>query len=190
MPYPAGPSHEILSLLFEITQASLEPSDAAFHTERYREYIKVLEWRVKQTKLEELDVESSIRIKDGRQTTKLYQLATLIYLERTSRSLPPDTTKVAQWVQNGLQILEDLGVCRWPLILFIFGFEARSDRQRKQILGFVSRVEDLHGADKLQLTQQLVQFSWTQDDLGAQDLGYLDRIDAVMSISGTVPAFV
>ncbi len=190
MTYPAGPSHEMLSLLFEVTQTVLEPSDAMFHTEKYREYIKVLEWRIVQMKLDQSDTEVPAGMKDVLQMTRLYQLGALIYLERTSRKLPSNVTKADKRAQDGYQILEELGTCRWPFVLFIFGCEARSDEQRKQILRLVPRDKGHYEADRLRFAIQMVQFFWTQDDLGGQDLSYMDKLDAVMSMSGTVPAFV
>lgn len=176
--------------MFEAMHTGLEPSDPGFHTQRYREYLKTLEWRIRQVKLEKTDEEPSLAERDGLSTARLYQLASLIYVERTSNNLPTDSSKIDRWIDEGFQLLNKPGVDQWPFILFIFGCEARSDTQRKHILSLLSKSRCPARKIRLQRTEHLIRFSWLQDDLGDHGSSYMDKIDAVISISGTVPVFV
>ncbi|KAF1816827.1 hypothetical protein P152DRAFT_504320 [Eremomyces bilateralis CBS 781.70] len=192
IPYPSGPSNEILSLLSEVYDNVVEPSDSRYNTDEYRNYLEVLEWRIKRATgpSHATQMTHSAPRPDAPIVAKLYQLATLVYLERTSTKLSGQSEKVTQIVDSAFSIFRELETCQWPFPLLIFACEARGDGERMVILDLIAKTERKAHVRSLESLKTMVRFVWTQDDLAEGPIDYADKMSTLMSISDSVPSFV
>lgn len=127
---------------------------------------------------------------DATTVAKLYQLATLVYLERTSTKASGPSDKITQTVDSAFSILRELETYQWPFPLLIFACEARGDEERVVILDLISKTERKAHVRSLESLKTMVRFVWTQDDLAEEPVDYADKMSALMSISDSVPSFV
>jgi hypothetical protein len=127
---------------------------------------------------------------DAPTVAKLYQLATLVYLERMSTEFSCPSEKITQTVDTAFRMLRELETCQWPFPLLIFACEARGDEERMVILDLISKTERKAHVRSLESLKTMVRFVWTQDDLADEPVGYADKMSALMSISDSVPSFV
>lgn len=175
-------------MLLEVCDSVLDPSDPRYDTEEYRKYVEVLEW-----KLRKITITDSSHTKldaTSLKVTELYQLAILVYLERTSRNFSGQSAKLSKMVSRAFDIFSELETCQWPFPLMIFGCEARSDEHRMLILELISKTERDAHVRSLGCVNNMVRFVWTQDDLAVEQLDYVDKMSTILSTSDTVPTFV
>ncbi|KAH7113922.1 fungal-specific transcription factor domain-containing protein [Dactylonectria estremocensis] len=168
-------SHELLALLSEVCDNVLEPSEPEYHTDDYKNYIKVLEWKLRRmcimpSNIDDIDptIVASWRV------LELFRLATLIYLVRSSEGVTKASTKLDEWIEASFVIMSQLDVCQSPFPLLILGCEADSDERRMD----------------LELVTTIVQAVWAQDDLAEGGLDFAHKLHVVFSSSGIVPALV
>lgn len=121
---------------------------------------------------------------------KLYQLATLVYLERMLKKPSSQSEKVSQIVDSAFSIFRELETCQWPFPLLIFACEARGDGERMVILDLIAKTENKAHVRSLESLKTMVRFVWTQDDLAEGPIDYVDKMSALMSISDSIPSFV
>lgn len=190
--FPSRPSNEILHLLSEVFGSVVEPSDPKYNTDEYRNFLEILEWRIKRIAVLSHDTESahSAPQPTALTVTKLYQLAALVYLERTSTKSSGQSEKITQMVDNAFSIFRELETCQWPLPLFILACEARDDEERVVILDLIANTETKAHVRSLQSLKTMLRFVWTQDDLAEEPIDYTEKLSAVMSTSGSVPTFI
>ena len=150
----------------------------------------MLEWRLNNVKVDGNENQSSVATARTRSITELYRLAVLIYLERSSGNISNESSKISAWVDRGFKLLDELQACNWPLVLFIFGLEARSDAQRLKLLNLVSKSEKETRARNLETAKALVRMSWVQDDLGTKYIDYVEKLDMLLSSSEVLPTIV
>ncbi|KAF4459654.1 Arginine metabolism regulation II [Fusarium albosuccineum] len=175
-----GPSHDILYLLSEVCDTVVPPSDPRYHEVGYREYLKVLEWRLRPIPIK--------RPKDAAATdshilVELYQLSTLIYLRRASVGISPERPQTVEWVHRGFSQLKDFETCAHPFPLLIFGCEAYTDEERASILELISRTEISTPFRNLGFVKAILQTIWVQNDLADGHLDYIQNLGVVLSSS-------
>lgn len=190
MPYPGEPSHEILHIFSIIFESVLEQHKPLYHSTEYREHLRMLEWRLKNVKVDANEYQSFVATPRARSITELYRIAALIYLERSSGNISNESDKISAWVDRAFTLLDELQACNWPLLLFIFGLEARSDAQRLKVLNLVSKTEKETRARNLETAKALVRMSWVQDDLGTKYIDYVAKLDMLLSSSEVLPTMV
>lgn len=168
-------------------------SDSRYNTDEFRNYLDVLEWRIKRATGPSHTAQtthSALR-PDAPTVAKLFQLAALVYLERTSKKSSGQPEKVTQIVDSAFSILRELETCQWPFPLLIFACEARGDGERMVILDLIAKTERKAHVRSLECLKTMVRFVWTQDDLLVQEpVDYADKMSTLMSISDSVPSFV
>ncbi|QMW32358.1 hypothetical protein G4B84_007789, partial [Aspergillus flavus NRRL3357] len=125
-----------------------------------------------------------------RTTLELFRLSMLIWLNRmTGATLEPQSTTDAR-VQRALHILSDLKTCPRQLPLFIIGCEARTDEDRCVILELMNRTEASASSRSMFIVKALTEAVWKQDDLaGERELGYREKITAIVSVCSLLPTF-
>ena len=121
---------------------------------------------------------------------ELFQLATLVYLDRATENMSPHPTKTQQRVDRAFSIFSQLRSCEQAFPLFILGCEARTDEQRATVLELICRTKK-HGPSQIIMTaMNLIQSVWVQNDLADGELHYLDTLSAIISSRSILPAFV
>lgn len=167
-------------------------SDSRYNTDDYRNYLDVLEWRIKRAtgpSHAAQTTHSALR-PDPSTVTKLFQLAALVYLERTSKKSSGQSEKVTQVVDSAFSMFRELETCQWPFPLLIFACEARGDGERMVILELIGETESKARVMSLESLKTMVRFVWTQDDLAQEPIDYADKMSTLMSVSDSVPSFV
>lgn len=124
---------------------------------------------------------------------RLYRIATLIYVSRAAGLAADDSHVTASYVDMGFSLLRSMPFCQRTFPLLIIGFEARSDEDRLEILDLVSRTEKVPPVRDLDCMRTLLYAIWSQIDLfdeGRQEVGYMDMMTSVVSLSGALPPFL
>jgi hypothetical protein len=184
-------SHELLALLSEVCDNVLEPSNPDYHTDDYKNYIKVLEWKLRRIRVmpsntDHIDptIVASWRI------LELFRLATLIYVVRSSEGITKLSAKLDEWIEVSFAIMSQVDVCQSPFPLLILGCEADSDERRMVLLELVSKTEKRTRSQDLEFVTDIIQAVWAQDDLADGGLDYAHKLHVIFSSSGIVPALV
>ncbi|KAI1865764.1 hypothetical protein JX265_008087 [Neoarthrinium moseri] len=121
---------------------------------------------------------------------KLYQIATLLYLERASKNFSgqSDTTRVL--ADTGFSILAEQLDCYAALPILIIGLEARTDQQRIIVLDLIEKSLAKFRSRSLEGVQRMVQTAWIQDDLETdKDLDYVTKVDTIVTSNNIIPTF-
>lgn len=163
-----------------------------YHTEDYRKYIELLEWKIRNVAdLSESALPTQPQSKPDISTVvKLLQLTTLIYLERTATQLSGPSEKLTRLLDEAYATLRSIQTCQWPFPLLICACEARDDEERKVIADLVTQTESTAKVKNLRNLKSIIRFVWTQDDLAEGPGSYTDKITALISMSDSVPSFV
>ncbi|KAF7552726.1 hypothetical protein G7Z17_g4114 [Cylindrodendrum hubeiense] len=185
-----GTSHTILDLLSEICDAILAPSDPEYYSDEYRQYLDVLEWRLRNIQIEDPGTTSDTSEADTAKATKLYQLAALTYVTRSSEKSADQSEKVREWIKEAFDILSHLNVCKAPFPLFVFGCEAGNDELRAIILKVISKTENVAHIQSLERVKSMLEFIWVQNDLVDVHMDYTDQLGRIFGSSDILPAMV
>ena len=122
---------------------------------------------------------------------KLYQLAMLLYLNRSSEGLIDQPIRTRQQIDQAFAILPQLSFCKQQFPVYIIGCESRTDEQRAEILDVILRTEKLSSSRSFNHCKRLLQASWAQDDLaGWNNISYRSKLSSTMGLAEIVPAFV
>lgn len=183
-----GASHPILDVLSEISDTLLDPSDPDYHSDDYRQYLKVLEWRVRSIQINDSELTSNTNEADSAKITKLYQLAALIYITRTSENSVHQSEKIVEWIAEGFTIMSQLNTCKAPFPLFAFGCEAGNDEMRAVILNLISTTEREAHIQSLERVKSMLEFIWVQNDLIDVPMDYTDQLSRIFGLSDVLPA--
>lgn len=153
--------------------------------------VTLLEWRIRRDLVCNATQEShpGSRFLDDPDNQELFQLALLVYLERSSNSSFGQSPIMRSRLDRAFTILSQLQSIQRQFPLLILGCEARADNNRMVILNLISRTEEASGGRSLDSLKVIIQSLWAQDDLAEQELGYSDKIEAVVSSSSTLPSF-
>ncbi|KAH7144323.1 fungal-specific transcription factor domain-containing protein [Dactylonectria estremocensis] len=184
-----GTSHVVLDLLSEICDNLLDPSDPRYSDE-YRQYLKVLEWRVRSITIDDSKPASISSEMSATQANKLYQLAALTYITRTSDNSAGQSEKVLEWVNEAFAILSQLNTCKAPLPLFVFGCEAGNDETRAIILNLITATERESHIQSLERVRSMLEFIWVQNDIVDTRMDYNGQISRIFGSNEVLPAMV
>ena len=157
------------------------------------EVVKKLERRLKysQQKTEAWsDETSSDTLKEMRHIAELYRMSGLIYLHRVTGGIGILNYQLQELVDDAFAILTKLRTCERTFPLFILGCEARDDVRRGAILRILRETEAEFAPGNIISVRQYLERFWAQEDLDVeQEVGYGEKITAVLSSSDSLPAF-
>ncbi|TDZ32584.1 putative oxidoreductase [Colletotrichum spinosum] len=185
-PSPMMPLVGLLSEVCDALSAPIKALATSEHADDHRNFVKVLEWKIRSTKVSEFFQGSA----DSLLFAELFQLALLVYLNRASENLLKQGPKVKKYIDGAFSIIAKMDVCHRMFPLFVFGCEARSDEQRAAILDIASRSEKDVAARSFNHFRLLLQAIWAQDDLCEGELNYWDKLTRVISRCTIPPTFV
>lgn len=184
----------LLSLLAQVCDAVHDGgelySTSTGNLDDYRSFIQVLDWRIRTLQIPEAP-ESDHNVDEETLTTQLYQLATLIFLNRNFEELIHKPTRTQQHIDKAFAILARLTSCKQQFPIHIIGCEARTDEQRATVLDLIDSTEKLCSSRSLSYTKRIIEAFWAQDDLSnGIDTSYSDRLTTILSQCQIVPSFV
>jgi len=188
-----GCSAEVLSSIAKTCDHVLDHGDPIINSLEHSEALNRLERRLVNAKQyigSKDEPEKSSQHKSARQVAELYRLAGLIYLYRAGKKLSSNDSKVKKAVDAGLDIAAGLKICSRAFPLVIIGCEARCDKDRLAILDTFRRTQNFRKTGNLIWAQRLIEASWAQDDLHTEEeLDYVQKLNAIMSMSRYLPSF-
>ncbi|KAK9425538.1 putative Zn(2)-C6 fungal-type domain-containing protein [Seiridium unicorne] len=122
---------------------------------------------------------------------QLYQLALLVYLNRSSEGLMNQTVGIKEHIDRAFAIFSRLSSCKQQFPIHIIGCEARDDEQRAVVLDLIARTEKTNSSRSFHYCKKILQAVWAQDDLAyGNSIGYRDKLISIMSRCKVVPSFV
>ncbi|KFY00747.1 hypothetical protein O988_03109 [Pseudogymnoascus sp. VKM F-3808] len=188
-------SHKVVQLLYEVCSNTLLYAwGPQYHNAEYRKYLDGLELRLTESiSLPSPDIGAATREVNEEMSPvlELFRISALVYLERASRNFSGQSTKLDQWVEDSFSILTNLNTCQHPFPLFILGCEARTDSRRIAVLDLIAKTEEHLYVRDLQEVRELIQSMWVQEDLDVNgEVGFIEKLNLVLSSSGVVPGFV
>lgn len=184
----------LLSLLAQVCDAVHDggglSSTSTGNLDDYRSFIQVLDWRIRSLPLGEAH-NPEPDLDEEALTTQLYQLATLIFLNRNFEDQINKPARTQQHIDKAFNILAKLKSCKQQFPLHIIGCEARTDEQRATVLDLIDSTERLHSSRSLSYTKRIIEACWAQNDLSnGVDTSYSDRLTTILSQCQIVPSFV
>ena len=122
---------------------------------------------------------------------ELYRLAGLVYLYRACLSLSSSSPKLTSTVDAAFTIIRELQMCERSFPLLIVGCEARNDEERLLVLELIRNTQGRRRVTNLDIAQRLMEKFWIQSDLEtAEEIGYVTKMDGIISQSRRLPSFV
>ncbi|KAH8164572.1 hypothetical protein CIB48_g3665 [Xylaria polymorpha] len=188
------PTHSILSILSEVWDVLLDPSDPRSQEVEYKDRLRALEWKVDNLPLAtSITTESDDARGDLEFTVQLYQVATRVYLARASQSPQEPAANMDFLIDSAYAGPVQSCYCRHFFPLLIIACEARTDEQRVAILNLIDRTDRKGYVRSMKTFRTQVQSFWIQHDLHADsDLisNYLSMMKAAVSSTSALPSYV
>ncbi|KAK0652656.1 fungal-specific transcription factor domain-containing protein [Cercophora newfieldiana] len=181
----------LLSDVIDAISAAPAPGSPASDIDKYNEYIKILNWRIRNVVIPEDLKDDNGENPELPLVLELYRLAILIYLNRACKTHFQPRTKLQQLIDAAFQLVSTVKICDWQFPIFVIGCEARSDEQRAAIMELMARTEKGGSSRVFNHTPLLMQAMWAQEDLAGGDrTDYNQRLTSVMSCCGIMPTFI
>lgn len=156
----------------------------------YKGFLGVLNWRITSPPIPEITYGIE-HYDDATLSMKLYQLAMLLYLNRSSEGLIDQPLRTQRQIDQAFAIFPQLSSCKPQFPIYVIGGEARTDEQRAIVLDIISRTEKMSSSRSFTHCKSLLLAAWAQDDLATWDaIGYRGKLSTIMSRYGTVPIFI
>ncbi|KAM0810212.1 putative Fungal-specific transcription factor domain-containing protein [Seiridium cardinale] len=188
------PIFSMLNLLSQVcdavsSRASLpETSD---NVDGYRSFLEVMDWRIRSLPIPKTADNSDDILDEATLIAQLYQLALLVYLNRSSEGLMHQTVGIKEHIDRAFAIFSRLGSCKQQFPIHVIGCEARDDEQRAVVLDLIARTEKTNSSRSFHYCKKILQAVWAQDDLAyGNSIGYRDKLISIMSRCKVVPSFV
>nr|A0A1J0HSR1.1 RecName: Full=Transcription factor iacI; AltName: Full=Iso-A82775C biosynthesis cluster protein I [Pestalotiopsis fici W106-1]APC57600.1 regulator [Pestalotiopsis fici] len=183
LPPPIYSMMDLLSQICDLSNSAI-PTGTSDEVDNYKGFLKVLDWRIR-----------SLPIKgdnDGEMLLmKLYQLALLLFLNRSFEGLIDQPIRMQQQIGQAFAILPRLSSCRQQFPIYVIGCEARTDEQRAAVLDLITKTEKMSTSRSFNHCRTLLQAVWTQDDLAEwDDISYRAKLTLVISRCAVAPIFV
>ncbi|RYC64325.1 hypothetical protein CHU98_g1869 [Xylaria longipes] len=173
----ATPPIAVLRLLSEICDLEHVNSNHLVELDDHKSFLKILDWRIQNIPTTDF-------------ITELYQLSSLIYLDRISGPLLNQFARTQLYIDKAFAILSELSSCERQFPVFILGCEARTDTHRAIILDLISKTESKAASRSFTYVKLLLQAIWAQDDLQDGELDYCSKLSSTISRCAIPPSFV
>ncbi|KAJ5675523.1 hypothetical protein N7462_008420 [Penicillium macrosclerotiorum] len=189
--YPTqSPFTTILKLLAEVCDLATKkppPKSQSKAYDGFKSYLQIIAWRIQSISISDDTIEGSSSMAT---LVELFQLATLVYLSRTSGNILEPAAETQQRIERAFSIFSQLNSCERQFPLLILGCEARTEVERRTVLDVLSRTEKGASSRSLFLTRRLIQAIWVQDDLSQGQINYTEKLSAILSCCTILPTFV
>ena len=177
----------LLSQVCDTVSSSAISPESSDDVHDHKSFVEVLDWRIRSLPIPKVTEDSD----DATLEMKLYQLAMLLYLNRSSEGLIDQPVRTQQQIDQAFTILPRLSSYKQHFPIYIIGCESRTDEQRAIVLDVILRTENLSSSRSFNHCKRLLQASWAQDDLAEwNNLSYRSKLSSTMGLAEVVPAFV
>ncbi|KAJ5356441.1 hypothetical protein N7517_011050 [Penicillium concentricum] len=176
-----------LTGVFNLVATKPSHMSSSEEADNFKSYLKILTWRIRSIPISDTIINENPSMAT---LVELFQLATLIYLNRVFGNILELITETQQQIERAFSIFSQLKSCERQYPLFILGCEARTDGERCIVLDLISRTEKRDSSRSLFLTKKLIQAIWVQDDLSHGEIDYTEKLSAILSCCTILPTFV
>jgi hypothetical protein len=177
----------LLSEIIDALTAAPPPTAPASDVQRYNEFVKIIDWRIRSVVISDQDDEGQGCLL----ILELYRLAILIYLDRACKTQLHSKAKSQKQIDRAFELIPLVDTCDRQFPIFIIGCEARNDEQRALILDLIARTEKGDSSRVFNHTPLLMQAVWAQEDLAmGEKTDYNERLTSVISVCGIMPTFI
>jgi hypothetical protein len=181
----------LLSQLCDTVSSSAILPGTSNNMDDYKGFLAVMDWRIRSLPITKVTDNNDDVSDDATLVTQLYQLAMLVYLDRSSEGLIDQPIRTEQYINKAFAIFPRLSSCKQQFPIYVVGCEARTDEQRTVILDIISRTESMSSSRSFNYCEKLLQALWAQDDLAyGNNISYRDKLTSVMNLCVIVPTFV
>ncbi|KAI0157862.1 fungal-specific transcription factor domain-containing protein [Hypoxylon sp. FL1284] len=187
--YSATESTQITELFGEVcnaVDARPPPTASAETLDDYRNFLKILDWRIKKIQVEAVPGDR----REVALTTEVYKLGMLVYLNRATEDELHQAPRIQQQIDEAFALLSRMASCPRQFPVFIIGCEARTDVQRATVLDLIARTERSAASRSFSYTRVLMEAIWAQDDLSNGEISYRAKISRVFRRGANLPMFV
>ncbi|KAI5468117.1 fungal-specific transcription factor domain-containing protein [Mariannaea sp. PMI_226] len=189
-----GCSLELLGFLSEAIDLLRDRQDPMYLSEEHQDAIDSLQRRIEHID-QRLCSGMSNEVWHGPGSTKhytlvacIFKMAVIIYLDRVVRGSPRSSPVSRDAAQEAFKALQDLAVCERPFPMFILSLQADEESDRLLMLRALQRAKKRRALSNLDITEQMMQRVWSQQDLHNDEGGdALAIINAIFSASQTPP---
>ena len=186
------PCAGMLNLVLKVFNTILSPPSRASWEAENKNLLTVLEWEIRKFNIVKgppPDIPPCHITEDWRDL-ELFQLTLLVYLERASGRSSGQSGKLRLRINKAFTIFSQLGTCQRRFPLLILGCEAQTDEERIVLLDLVTRTEENSSVRNFRSMKDILQSLWAQDDLAEKNLGYSEKIKAVLNSSEILLSFI
>lgn len=153
----------------------------------YKGFLEILDWRTRSLPIPEVTDDSD----DAKLVLRLYQLAMLVHLDRSSDGLIDQPIRLRRHIDSAFAILPRLNFCTQQFPIHVIGFEARTDAQRAAVLDVISRTEKVASSRSFHYCRRMLEAVWAQDDLAyGNNISYRDKLTTVIGRCKNLPSLV
>lgn len=157
----------------------------------YRGFLEVMDWRIRSLPVPKLSDHDGHASDNTTMVLQLYQLAMLLYLDRSSEGLINQPARTQEHIEKAFAIFPRLSSCEQQFPIHVIGCEARTDEQRAVILDLIYKTEKLSSSRSFYYCRRILQAVWAQDDLGERsDMSYRHKLTSLLKHCKNVPTFV
>ena len=180
----------LLSQVCDTVASGAIPSETSGNVGDIKNFLEVLDWRIRSLPIREVPDDKDHVSDDTTLVMQLYQLAVLLFLNRSFEAVIDQPMRTQQHVDKAFAILPRLSSCKQQFPIHVIGCEARTDEQRAVVLDVISRTQ-MSSSRSLKYCKRILQSVWAQDDLAnGTNIGYGDKLTAVISHCLIIPSFV
>ena len=191
LPPPIFSMLDLLSQICDAVSSSVVPLESSDSVDDYKGFLGVIDWRIRSLLTSKATDGNGDASDDAVLIMQLYQLAMLLYLNRSTEGLIDQPIRTQQHIDKAFVLFPQLSSCKQQFPIFVIGCEARTDEQRAVVLDVISRTEKLSSSRSFNYCKRILQAVWAQDDLAyGNNISYRDKLTSVMSHCKIVPTFV
>ncbi|KAF2797979.1 hypothetical protein K505DRAFT_234338 [Melanomma pulvis-pyrius CBS 109.77] len=124
-------------------------------------------------------------------TAEFYRVATLLYLYQVAPPQAIPEKAVQGLVNDGFQLLDQMGLCTSPWPLFIIACNVTSDAERLKIFSILHAMNQKRRIGNYEIIKGLIQTLWKQQDLSADERAP-KKIDwrSLIDPNSCIPSFI
>ena len=180
----------LLSQVCDTVSSGAIPPGTSGNVDDFKNYLEVLDWRIRSLPIGKGSDDKDHVSDDATLVMQLYQLAILLFLNRSFETLIDQPRRMQQHVETAFAILPRLSSCKQQFPIHVIGCEARTDEQRAVVLDVISRTE-MSSSRSLNYCKRILEAVWAQYDLAdGTNIGYRDNLTVVISHCLIVPSFI
>ncbi|KAI0120973.1 fungal-specific transcription factor domain-containing protein [Xylariales sp. AK1849] len=165
LPPPIFSMLDLLSQVCDTVSSSAIPPETSDNVDDYKAFLGVLDWRIRSIPIPKVTDDNDDDSNHATLIVQLYQLAMLLYLNRSSGGLTDQPISTQQHIDKAFAIFPRLSACRQQFPIHVIGCEARTDEQRAVILDVISRTEKMNSSRSFNVCKRILHAAWAQDDL-------------------------